>query len=955
MAGGYDGSIRIKAFMDTNDASAQLMSLENRMVKTADKISALKSKMLTLRDAQLPTQEYKEITDQIAKAEAEFNKLLEKQEQMQREGKDHGTAWERLNEKMEQVGGTIKYAQGELKDLIDTGKAFTLGRDSQEYADLQQQLGYLESDYATLQQRQRELQERNRDTKSSFRRLAETAKNALKKIIGSFGGLNKNVKSTNISLKSALKAILKYGLGIRSVYILINKFRAAVKTGFVNLAQYSDSVNESLSMLKSSLTQLKNSFATAFAPIVTTVAPLLKMLIDMVSQAATYVGMFIATLTGAGTFTKAVAVQEDYAASLNKTAGAAKKAVGALAGFDDLDVLSKPNSGDSGTGAGQVPVSEMFEEVPIESKVKDLAEKFREVMSKLFAPFKEAWDSSGQPVIDGWRYALGEIQQLMKNIGKDFLVMWNEKETVQMLENMLGIASDIEIVAGNLARNLSDAWDKNQIGLQILENIRNLFAIIIEHIKSAADQTVAWSETLDFYPFLESVNGLLEALAPLTDKIGEGLEWFWTNILLPIAGWTIEDVIPAFLDMLSAALGLLNVVLEAFEPLGTWLWENFLQPLGEWAGGVIISALEMITGLLKKLGDWISEHMEAIQQLISIVAPVAGIILLIANAGTVLSTAIGILSGVIAALTSPVALVVAGIAALAAGFVYLYEQSEEFKGFIDGLGARITALWEEHIQPVFGSLFEEFSMLGETIRDLWDNVLLPLLEWGMDVLGPTIADICDIVFSQIENVIIMIASYIKGIIEIVTGVINILIGIVTGDWKRVWDGFASVIEGVSGIIKGIINGILGAIETFANGVVAGINTVIRALNSLSFDLPSWLPGDLGGKSLSLNISEIPNIKLPRLADGAVIRGGNPFMAILGDQPSGVTNIETPLPTMVEAFKQAMAETGGIGGGERVPVNINVNYDSETFMRIAIPDLLAELDRQGYDVGVLGVN
>lgn len=642
MAGGYDGSIRIKAFMDTNDASAQLMSLENRMVKTADKISALKSKMLTLRDAQLPTQEYKEITDQIAKAEAEFNKLLEKQEQMQREGKDHGTAWERLNEKMEQVGGTIKYAQGELKDLIDTGKAFTLGRDSQEYADLQQQLGYLESDYATLQQRQRELQERNRDTKSSFRRLAETAKNALKKIIGSFGGLNKNVKSTNISLKSALKAILKYGLGIRSVYILINKFRAAVKTGFVNLAQYSDSVNESLSMLKSSLTQLKNSFATAFAPIVTTVAPLLKMLIDMVSQAATYVGMFIATLTGAGTFTKAVAVQEDYAASLNKTAGAAKKAVGALAGFDDLDVLSKPNSGDSGTGAGQVPVSEMFEEVPIESKVKDLAEKFREVMSKLFAPFKEAWDSSGQPVIDGWRYALGEIQQLMKNIGKDFLVMWNEKETVQMLENMLGIASDIEIVAGNLARNLSDAWDKNQIGLQILENIRNLFAIIIEHIKSAADQTVAWSETLDFYPFLESVNGLLEALAPLTDKIGEGLEWFWTNILLPIAGWTIEDVIPAFLDMLSAALGLLNVVLEAFEPLGTWLWENFLQPLGEWAGGVIISALEMITGLLKKLGDWISEHMEAIQQLISIVAPVAGIILLIANAGTVLSTAIGI-------------------------------------------------------------------------------------------------------------------------------------------------------------------------------------------------------------------------------------------------------------------------------------------------------------------------
>ena len=56
-------------------------------------------------------------------------------------------------------------------------------------------------------------------------------------------------------------------------------------------------------------------------------------------------------------------------------------------------------------------------------------------------------------------------------------------------------------------------------------------------------------------------------------------------------------------------------------------------------------------------------------------------------------------------------------------------------------------------------------------------------------------------------------------------------------------------------------------------------------------------------------------KIPMLADGAVIRGGDPFMAVLGDQPRGVTNIETPLPTMVKAFKQAMAECGGMGGGE----------------------------------------
>lgn len=59
---------------------------------------------------------------------------------------------------------------------------------------------------------------------------------------------------------------------------------------------------------------------------------------------------------------------------------------------------------------------------------------------------------------------------------------------------------------------------------------------------------------------------------------------------------------------------------------------------------------------------------------------------------------------------------------------------------------------------------------------------------------------------------------------------------------------------------------------------------------------------------------IPNwnaqVSLPRLANGAVIQGGKPFAAILGDQSRGQTNIETPLATMIEAFKQAQAENGG---------------------------------------------
>ena len=43
----------------------------------------------------------------------------------------------------------------------------------------------------------------------------------------------------------------------------------------------------------------------------------------------------------------------------------------------------------------------------------------------------------------------------------------------------------------------------------------------------------------------------------------------------------------------------------------------------------------------------------------------------------------------------------------------------------------------------------------------------------------------------------------------------------------------------------------------------------------------------------------------------------------------------------------------IGGSRKVPVNINLNYDGETFARVSIPDILSELNRQGYDIDVLG--
>ena len=74
----------------------------------------------------------------------------------------------------------------------------------------------------------------------------------------------------------------------------------------------------------------------------------------------------------------------------------------------------------------------------------------------------------------------------------------------------------------------------------------------------------------------------------------------------------------------------------------------------------------------------------------------------------------------------------------------------------------------------------------------------------------------------------------------------------------------------------------------------------------------------GGGKFGINIPLVSRVALPRLASGAVIPPNREFMAVLGDQKSG-TNIETPLSTMVQAFKQAMNENGGVGARQMTVV------------------------------------
>ena len=360
-------------------------------------ISDIEAKMESLGGKRVPTEDYQWLTTEIQKAKNELAKLDEKQIKMESTGvKQNSRAWQTLQYDIDLAKRKIAEYEGEQAAMRADGTAFQMGSSTAEYTQL-------ESALASAKNRLAEMKAQAEAARGSTSRLAQIG-NSIRAVFSKIGTVGKKaftgfvngVKNGISKLKQFSKssggcmgAISKLGKKLTGLGSMLKRMAlrkimmgilTAVKDGFNNLAQYSSQANADLSALKSALTQLKNSFATAFAPILTVVTPILTKLIGYLSTALTYIGKLFAALSGAKTFTKAVAVQEDYAASLGETGKAAKDTQKQLAGFDELNVLSDSSSDSGGGGASTTDPSEMFEEVPIESSITDFIGSLKDAL-----------------------------------------------------------------------------------------------------------------------------------------------------------------------------------------------------------------------------------------------------------------------------------------------------------------------------------------------------------------------------------------------------------------------------------------------------------------------------------------------------------------------------------------------------------------------------------------------
>lgn len=434
-------------------------------------------------------------------------------------------------------------------------------------------------------------------------------------------------------------------------------------------------------------------------------------------------------------------------------------------------------------------------------------------------------------------------------------------------------------------------------------------------------------QAIDFTNLKKALSGLADAVKPLGKTLFSGLEWAYVNIFVPLAKWTIEDALPAFLGVLSGALKVLNSAIEALKPLALWLFDNFLKPLAVWTGGIIVSVLTNIKDALYGVSDWIDNNQGLFRGMTVTVGlffaawKVADLLEFVTNAGGVVGILGKMKEGLWAVTGAKVAdkvetLYLAGLYAkdflvsLVNTTAALVKQAAQWVITTAATAAQTVATWAQNAATVavtaatwlfnaaMAVLTSPITLVVAAIAALIAIVYLLITHWDqVKAAGAAAWDWIKNAWSVASawmntNVVQPISKFFAGLwTGISTAAGNAWKGI-----KDVWDKASSwikehVIDPIEKGVKGSINNMIGMVEGFVNSFIGGVNKIIEALNSIHIDVPKNIP-KIGGIKFGFDIPTLGKVSIPRLATGAVIPPRAEFAAILGDQRGG-TNIEAP--------------------------------------------------------------
>ena len=593
------------AFIKANQAYAQ----------QEKKVESLRNKLKELSEQRVETDEFKEIGKQIEDDTAKLNRLEKMQEEfLAVGGKESSVAYRRRQMQIEELRNSIRYAKGEQEDLLNTGGAYkpvdTSGVEQKLFAEqqrMQQMNNSLSTSYASLKGKvdsysgsvvnlasiKKRLEVAMSSFLSTIKRVASALGGAMlsgiKKLGSAMFGLNKSTNSANRSFGSSLKTMLKYSLGIRSLYTLFNRLRSTIKDSLSTLAQYSSETKANISSMSSELNRLKGSLATAFEPVLNTIAPIITKLIEMLADAITAIGMFFAALSGRGTYMRAVAgaastisgtgtaistigaaaknsavqigtlasTTERAASATQKTASATKDAAKEtkkakkenddyLSGLDEIrrweskDDGSGGDGGGGGGGGGAGGGGISFVEDSIPELFTGIADKLKGIFSDIFDVFKKAWDNKGQGVIDSAKKAFEALKDAIAAVGKTWLEVWTNGTGQAYVESLLNLLRSFLDVIASIATAFTEAWNSGAgfdlitAMYEALTNINNLLADIGDSFVRVFSNGIGveiWKNILQIATNVWKIIGnIADRLKTAWNRLSVG-DRIWTGIL----------------------------------------------------------------------------------------------------------------------------------------------------------------------------------------------------------------------------------------------------------------------------------------------------------------------------------------------------------------------------------------------------------------------------------------
>ena len=237
---------------------------------------------------------------------------------------------------------------------------------------------------------------------------------------------------------------------------------------------------------------------------------------------------------------------------------------------------------------------------------------------------------------------------------------------------------------------------------------------------------------------------------------------------------------------------------------------------------------------------------------------------------TAATTAFGVAMSV---LTSPITLVIVALAALG---VAIYELVKHWDVVKDAAGK----CWDW--------ITDKWCKAGDWFKGIWQDIKSAFSSfdnWLQNIFNIDFSDSFGFIGNIMNAYLNNVSNIFGDVKQIFGGLIDFIAGVFSGDWSKAWEGivdaFGGIFSMIADIAKGPINMVIGLINGMLDGLESGINWMVRKVNSLSFDVPDWVPV-IGGDHFGFDLPEVGFGNVPYLAEGGYVKPNTPQLAMIGD-------------------------------------------------------------------------